>query len=252
MGIGELFVAAKAFRKIFSFAILLFVILISFYLFLHSSYFNIDKIYTTGLNQLSEEEVMTFSGLENGQNIFEVDNKLIVHTIRVHPMVKNVELIRHLPRTLEIKVIERQIWAIVPFNNEFLCIDDEGVVIDRKTNMDLSKYPLITFAKTPERINLGQTLDANGILQIKNVWNVLNKSTRESISDFHYNDKQELIIYTANGTEIRFGNDERIEEKTNFIHDILKIEKEFIQNGTEVLEYIDLRFKGQPVVKTKV
>ena len=54
---------------------------------------------------------------------------------------------------------------------------------------------------------------------------------------------RELIIYTSGGTEIKFGSEERLEEKATFIHDILKLEREFYENGTEVLEYIDLRFK---------
>lgn len=244
--------AKKAFRKIFSFAILLLVLLISLYLFAHSSFFNLEEIYTTGLVQLSEDEVLSYSRIEIGQNIFEVDNKLTIRTLEVHPMVKEVEIIRHLPRTLEIKVLEREIWALIPCGNEFLCIDDEGVVIDRRINMDLMKYPLITISNLPERVNLGQVIEPNGILLIKDVWQALNNSARESISDFHLNDKEELIIYTSYGTEIRFGNEERLEDKATFIHDILKLENEFNQNGTEVLEYIDLRFKGQPVVKTKV
>ncbi|NLB87740.1 MAG: FtsQ-type POTRA domain-containing protein [Syntrophomonadaceae bacterium] len=245
-------VIKKAFRKIFYLAILLLIALIALYLFLHSPYFNIEKIYTTGLKQLTEEEVLSYSGVTIGQNLFEVDNNLTVRTIEVHPMVKSVELVKHLPRTLEIKVLEREIWAIVPLGNEFLCIDNEGVVIDRRINIELIDYPLITISNLPERVNIGQVIQPQGIQLVNQVWKALNNSARESISDFHLNDKQELIIYTSGGTEIRFGNEERLEEKANFIHDILKLETEFNKNGTEVLEYIDLRFKGQPVVKTKV
>lgn len=243
--------ANKTFRRIFNFTLLLFVFLISIYLFLHSSYFNIDKIYTTGLKQLSEEEILDFAEIVDGQNIFEIDNKSIARTIRVHHMVKDAQLIRHLPRTLEIKVEERQIWAIIPHNKEFLCIDDEGVVIDKKTTMDLSPYPLITLSKVLDKVNLGQVIDPEGILQIRQLWEMLSKTDQDFISDFHYNDKQELIIYSSNGTEIKVGNEDRLEEKASFIQEIIKLEKEFEQEGLEVLEYVDLRFKGQPVVKTK-
>ncbi len=244
--------AKKTFRRIFSFAILIFVILTSVYLFLHSSYFNTDKVYATGLSQLSEEEVIDFSGITIGQNIFEVNKRVIAKMIQVHPMVKEAEVLRHLPRAVEIKVVERKIWAIVPYNNEFLCIDDEGIVIDRKITMDLSNYPLITFSNQPEKVNLGRAFEPEGVHLIKMVWETLDNTSKDYISDFHYNDKEELVIYTALGTEIRFGNEERLEEKTSFFKEIIKLETEFDQNGKEVLEYIDLRFKGQPVVKTKV
>ncbi len=251
MGTGEFCLTKKTFRRIFSFFIFLLITLVSVFLFLHSSFFNIDEIYTTGLNQISDEEVLTYSNLNMGQNIFSIKPKLITQTIKVHPIVKDVQIIRHLPRTLEIKVVERHTWAIVPFQNEFLCIDDEGIVIDKKTMVDFSIYPFINLANFPERINFGQALAPIGISQIKNVWDKLGDFEQESISDFYFNDKEELIIYTINGTEIRFGDMERFEEKTTFIKEVFKIEAEFKESGSDVLEYIDLRFKGQPIVKMK-
>lgn len=251
MGIGEFFVARKNFKKFFSFIILFFVLLVAVFLFLHSSFFNIDKIYAVGNKQLTEEEITKFSGVTIGQNIFAVDNSITAKMIEVHPLVKDAEVYRHLPRTIEIKVIERQIWAVVPSNNEFICIDDEGIIIDRKITMDLSIYPLITFAKQPDNVNIGQTLQPKGVQLIKTIWEILDNNSKDYISDFHYNDKDELIIYTRLGTEIRFGNEDRLEEKAGFFSDVIKIEQDFNREGKELLEYIDLRFKGQPVVKTK-
>ncbi len=251
MGTGEFCLTKNTFRKIFSFVIFILIVLLSIYLFLHSSFFNINKIYTTGNKQISEEEVLAYSGLKIGQNIFAVNNKLAIQTIRVHPMVKDVQLIRHLPRTLEIKIVERQTWAIVPFNNDFLCLDDEGIVIDKLTMVDFFSYPFINLAKLPEKVNLGQALEPKGISAIKQVWDNLDKTAQNAISDFYYNDKDQLIIYTINGTEIRFGTLDRFAEKLAFLPEVFKLETEFNQSGTDVLEYVDLRFKGQPVVKTK-
>lgn len=251
MGIGEFFVAKKRFKRFFSFIILFFVLIIAIFLFLHSSFFNIDKIYATGFNQLNEEEIINLSGITRGQNIFTVDNKITAKMMKVHHLVKEAEVSRHLPRTIEIKVVEREIWAVVPYNNEFLCIDDEGIIIDRKITMDLSNFPLITFSKQPNNANIGQILQPEGVQLIKSTWLELDNNSKDNISDFHYNDNGELMIYTKLGTEIRFGNEERLEEKINFISDIIKLEQDFERDGRELLEYIDLRYKGQPVVKTK-
>ena len=60
-----------------------------------------------------------------------------------------------------------------------------------------------------------------------------------------------MIIYTVKGTEIRFGNADRFQEKVGQISQTFAIEADFAENGMEALEYIDLRFKGQPVVKTR-
>lgn len=248
---GVFLLAKKAFHNLFKFAIFILVCLVCIYLFLHSSFFNIEKLYTTGTKQITEAEVLAYTSIKEGQNIFEVDSKLSTQTIQVHPLVKNVQIIRHLPRTLEIKIEERQIWAIIPHNEEFLCIDDEGIVIDKKSKVDFANSIFINFLKLPERVNLGQAIEPAGVALIKEVWDSLNKLNQGLISDFHYNEKKELIIYTVNGTEIRFGNNERLEEKLAFMDEVLKIEQDFIKSGEDVLEYIDLRFKGQPIVKTK-
>jgi cell division protein FtsQ len=59
-----------------------------------------------------------------------------------------------------------------------------------------------------------------------------------------------LIIYTAEGTEIRFGKKERLDEKLSVISQVFKLEQEFLEAGQDALVYVDVRYKGQPVVKT--
>jgi len=80
----------------------------------------------------------------------------------------------------------------------------------------------------------------------------MHENTRNQISEFHYeNSKKEIIIYTMQGTEIRFGNLDRIDEKTAFFEQIFTMENEIQEQGKEILVYVDMRFAGQPVVQTR-
>ncbi|MEN6327858.1 MAG: FtsQ-type POTRA domain-containing protein [Syntrophomonas sp.] len=239
--------------KIFQFAILILIFFISVFLFMHSAFFNIAKIDITGLEKVTREEVLKLSGLKTGVNIFKVDEQFVSRAMEIHPLVKHTEIIRHLPRTVELRVEERKIWALVPYQDMFLCIDDEGVCIDKINSFSFANYPVITIDKLPERINLGQAVQAEGIQKIRQVWKALSPENRKRISDFHYvSGNKEIVIFTAEGTEVKFGKSERLAEKAEFFDQIFKIEYDLQKTGVEKLEYVDLRFKGQPVVKTRV
>lgn len=239
-------------RKGFIISIFILTILVSIYLFLHSSFFNIDKITITGLNNVSASEIKALAGIKTGTNIFEINNEVCLRSIQFHPMVKRADIIRHFPRRIEIKITEREMWAVVPYNEDFLCIDDAGVCLDKVNNIDMSAYPIITLAKLPEHVMLGQAVAPEPIKMIRQVWSSLTPSSQKQISDFRYlNQKEGLVIYTVSGTEIKFGSLDRLKEKTDFFKQIFTMEKNFPVQNNEVLQYVDLRYKGQPVIKTR-
>jgi len=242
----------KSFSKIFIIALLLLLVLICIYLFLHSSFFNVTTIQVTNNHIVTRNEILAMAGISPGTNLFKIDQELTRRSVKLHPMVKEAQIIRHLPAGIEIKITERKSWAILPYNEIFLLIDDEGVCIDKLNRLPDQYVPIITMDKADQRINLGQAVNPAAIKMIRTIWQALNKDDRQNISQFHYiNQNKELLIYTLHGTEIRFGNLDRLEEKVTHFSKVLEIEADLEKEGKEVLDYVDLRFKGQPVVKTR-
>ena len=240
-------------HKIFGIFVFILLILICAYLFLHSSFFAVDKIYVSGSNNVSESEIIKISGLSPGMNIFTINEKLCNQAVAIHPLIKSSTLVRHLPRQVEIQVKERKIWALVPYQGALLCVDNEGICIDKLSHFSMVNYPVITMDKMPEHINLGQALDGSGIKLAWQIWNGLDANERKEISQFHYQNKSgEVLIYSQGRTEFRWGNAERLEEKIAFFEQMLKIERDMQAKGNNDLVYVDLRFKGQPVVKTVI
>ncbi|MDD4802026.1 MAG: FtsQ-type POTRA domain-containing protein [Syntrophomonas sp.] len=242
-------VSGKNFRVI----LLILALLVSIYLFLHGSIFNIDSIIVQGNDKVSPEEIMALSGLVPGNNIFDIDADIACIAIQAHPMVKTAEVERRIPNKLEIKITERQVWAIIPYQEVFLCIDETGICFERLNKTPIIGYPIITMDSMPEYVNLGQAVNKQATDIIRQVWLAIPESGQQKISDYHYmNNENELKIYTRNGTEIRFGNMERLDEKAKTLTQVLQIESDFIKSGKDVLEYVDMRFKGEPVVKTRI
>jgi cell division protein FtsQ len=107
--------------------------------------------------------------------------------------------------------------------------------------------------KMPARVNLGQTVNQEAIKIIKAVWKSIDAQDRSNISQFHYiNSQKSLLIYTMEGTEVRYGKLERVEEKAAKFTEALTIEASLHNEGKDQLDYVDLRFSGQPVVKTRI
>jgi cell division protein FtsQ len=236
----------------FRIGLFVFTLLLSTYLFIHSSIFNVDQIEVQGNDKVSREETMALSGLAPGINIFEMDEDLTSKAIEAHPMVRKAEVARQLPRKLVVKITERQIWAVIPYKGVFLCIDDSGVCFDKLNNTPISNYPTITMDELPEYVNLGQAINKQATDMVRQLWQSMPDSDRQKISEFHYLNKENALkIYTIGGTEIRFGDLERLEEKVNTLTQVIQIESDFKKQGKDVLEYIDMRFKGEPVVKTR-
>ncbi|HCF51269.1 MAG TPA: hypothetical protein DER60_13370 [Syntrophomonas sp.] len=233
------------------YTVFLLVSLISIFLFMHSSFFYIDQITVQGAERMGSAEVIRLSGLQTGLNIFSVNGQQISQALKVHPMVQDVKVIRHWPRHLEIQVSERQAWALIPCQGGFLCIDQEGVVIDKLNIFSPDQYCIITMDKQPEQVVLGQVIDPEAIAAIRQIWEAIPVEPRVDISDYHYvNESKEVILYTNHGTEILFGDLERLADKVQSLLQIINIEKDYEKQGKSPLSYVDLRFKGQPVVKT--
>lgn len=239
-------------RRFFRISIFLLVIFVCVYFFLHSSFFQVDKIEVTGISMVTQPEVIELAGIKTGQNLFEINEQIVSQAVMLHPMIKQAQLIRHLPRTLEIKVTEREVWAVVPLSGEFLIVDTEGICIDKVSQFPQLDYPLITLDPMPERVNLGRAVQPEGMELIRKIWEGLSVEQRDQVSDFHYRSSgAEVVFYTKSGTEVRFGSNERIEEKLALLGQVFNLEADFAKSGKDVLEYVDLRFKGQPVVKTR-
>ena len=238
--------------SIFRLMLLLFVVLLSIYLFLHSSIFKIKKIAVLGNNRVSQEEVLALAGLSPGSNLFDFDEQAVTRAVETHPLINKAEIKRHLDRTVSIQIQERQVWAVIPYQDSFLCIDSQGICFDKINSTPVNDCPIITLQNMPANIDLGQAVNSEATDMIRQVWQAIPVEERPSISEFHFiNDQSALNIYTVQGTEIRFGNLERLDEKVKTFAQILQMEKDMEKQGSDTLEYVDIRYNGEPVIKTR-
>ncbi|NLU49280.1 MAG: FtsQ-type POTRA domain-containing protein [Syntrophomonadaceae bacterium] len=237
----------KVVRKAMGISLFMFVAFLSVYFFIHSSFFDIEEVSVSGNRVVMTGEIKALSGIVPGANIFEVDTASAAAAVAAHPMVNAVQISRHLPNRMEIKLTERQPWAVIPAGTSFLVIDDCGVCIDRLSFMPGSACLIVTVDDLPPGVVPGKRVVPGAVRNIQNITSLLPRGVLAQISEFHAASNQDIFIYTLEGTEIRFGNQDRLREKVVMVREILDMERE-LEPG-EALEYVDLRYKGQPVVK---
>jgi len=234
-------------KRAMSVSLFLFLALVALYSLIHSSLFSVKEVAVTGNQVVMAGEIKALSGIIADTNIFQIDPARAEQAVRVHPLIKDVKVIRHLPNRIEINVVERKPWAVVPAGETFWIIDDCGVCIDRVESIQTLTCPVITIEGIPAKISVGRRLNPDAIGAVRDIIKNLSELQLGQISEFHCKKDNQVYIYTLRGTEIRFGHTDRLSEKVGMIDRVLEMEQEL--SPGEALAYVDLRFKGQPVAK---
>jgi len=228
----------------------LFLVAVGLYFFIHSPVFNIKYINVSGTNVLEEEYVLSLSQVRTGQNIMKIKKEEIIKRISVHPFVKDVQVKRRLPNTLEIEIIERKPVGLLVCQDGFIQVSEEGYFLSLVHDIGDYTLPVISGVSLDELPGPGQLINNAGLKVALQIIKESPASLLENIVELNIKNENHILAYTLEGIEIRLGSMDNISEK---LTDLEQIIEDFKKNGIdgEKIEYLDLRFVGPPVVKRK-
>jgi len=104
----------------------------NFFTFIFSSNFcNIKEVIIKGNDCLSEDEIFCKSGIKLGENIFKLDLKQSINSLKQEPRIKEVEIKRVIPNKIIISLTEREAAAIVHIGEEDFFSTKEGMVLSK-------------------------------------------------------------------------------------------------------------------------
>lgn len=127
-------------KKHYLLKFLIFIVLcVLFYLFLHSSVFNIKKITTESSQRFTSEQIQKMAGLKKGMNLFEFRCSTCENRLEEDPYIKEADVKRKLPSGVEVRLTERKEAAAVYNRREYLLVDSEEIVLAAK-----DKEPRVT------------------------------------------------------------------------------------------------------------
>lgn len=221
----------------------------NFFNFIFSSNFcNIKEVIIQGNDYLSEDEIFFNSGIKFGENIFKLNLKKSINSLKQEPRIKEVEIKRVIPNKIVISLTEREAAAIVHIGEEYFFSTKEGMVLSKIDRPEEGfTLPLISGLEINE-IKIGEIIDKpefrTALESINSAEVILPKRFCRveilSPDDFMICNKDDTLKVRVNRSEV-------IINKENLLREALeKIEREKL-----LVEYIDIRFKDSLVIKLK-
>ncbi|MBQ6438953.1 MAG: FtsQ-type POTRA domain-containing protein [Mogibacterium sp.] len=101
----------------------------------NSGLFTIDAIVVQGNSHYTAEEIINMSHASPGRNIiYKANIKETKEFLENNPYIKHAEVRRRLPSTLVIKVTERQERLAFKYDDDYLVMDEDGILLKKTRN----------------------------------------------------------------------------------------------------------------------
>jgi cell division septal protein FtsQ len=214
----------------------------------NSTVFNLKDIEFQGLQTVDAAVLQDLSGIVLGMNSLKISKKEVADRIKANPFIKEARVQLILPAKLLIVVQERQPLAQVVLDGRILVVGRDGVCLQQNVEKN-PHLPLITNTLFDVAGNPGDQLSSEGLTAALSLIDQLDPYFLESIKEFRAPSSWELTLITHQGVQVKFGPPENLERKLGFYETILL--KNNSQYNEDTLEYVDLRYETQPVVKKK-
>ncbi|MGM0471319.1 MAG: cell division protein FtsQ/DivIB [Bacillota bacterium] len=230
-------------RKEYVILTLILVMIVATLTFINSNLFSISQIVVTGNNILSDQQVITLSGLHQKENIFQVNFSDISAKLLDQHQIEGVVLKRKLPATVKITINERQPLLVVAQEGNYLLVGQDGWVLSELEQLTDVNYPLLEVSD--ELSVVEHQLKLTDELQI--VLNYLTAIKREfltAVEQVKVTDNQEVRLQLKQG-RVKLGQPVEIDYKMKIFNRIY----DELGSDRERLNYINLKFYNNPVVQ---
>ncbi|MCG8539749.1 MAG: FtsQ-type POTRA domain-containing protein [Clostridia bacterium] len=107
-----------------------------FIILFETNYFEIGNIIVDNNIELSKEEIISYSGINTGDNIFKIKLSEVRERIIDIPFVKDAVIKRKLPNKLLINIVERKKIAAISYMGLYFFVDNEGIILYTSHDID--------------------------------------------------------------------------------------------------------------------
>ena len=211
----------------------------------------IKQIKIDGNRIVGENEILQLTQVQMNTLLYKVDLTSIQRNVESHHYIKDAIVERNLPNSLSIHIVERIPITIVN-RPETMYLDEEGVVLPRSISHRLFDLPMISGISESEPLTLGSTVKQPDVLEalhLLSTMKIVNRPMYHNISEVQVRNGGDIVLYsTEGGVPIIFGRDEmpgKLVRLETFWNTVVRT------RGTQLLQYIDLRYQDQVVASWK-
>jgi cell division protein FtsQ len=209
----------------------------------------VKRVTVEGNRIVETAEIMQLIKVPKNSQLQQVDLMAVRRDILSHHFIKEAVVERDLPATLRVTIQERIPLAIIN-SAQILYLDEDGVVLPHSISKHLFDLPVLTGLPNDASLTPGATLknpDIQEALQILASSKLASKELYHLISEVRLRNGGDIVLYAAEwGVPIIFGHGD-------IANKLVRLEAFWDQvvseRGPETLQYVDLRFEDQVVVR---
>jgi cell division protein FtsQ len=212
----------------------------------------IERIVVQGNDHLSTGEVLAVLGGMRGQNLIWCDLNSWRRRLLASPWVRDADLRRSLPSTVEVVVSERRPIGIGRIAGQLYLVDERGAIIDefgpQYTEFDLPIIDGLTASNDDGTITdrVRADLAARVIAALQAKPDIARRLSQVDVQDSH----NASVILSGDAAALRLGDQQFLSRLQSYL-ELAPALRERVAD----IDYVDLRFDGriyvQPAAKTK-
>ena len=211
--------------------VLIIVLFITVCILLASSeIFNIKKVSVQGLDKLSDKEIVSYSNIVIGENIFKTNLAKAEYEIEKNPYVKTVEVKRKLPNTILVDIEERKISYMLQVAESYIYIDAQGYILE--ISKEKKEVPvLIGIVTDLSNIQTGDRLVKEDLLKFDKVNEIVETCKSYEIYSFlnriDISNVSNYILYLeSENKSVHLGNADNLNTRMLWLKSIIEQTKD--------------------------
>ena len=190
------------------------LVIVTIILVFSSKLFFINNIEVVGNSKLTENEVISISGVVKDVNIFSLNKLKAKRNLLENSYIEDVTITRELPNTIRIEVNEKVPRYMIQFANSYIYINNQGYMLEISTEpLELPILLGITTdlnkVKPGDRLNMDDLNKFNKMIQIMDIaksFEMVELITKIDITDTKnytiHLEKEGKIVYLGYATDL--------------------------------------------------
>ncbi|KPJ69090.1 hypothetical protein AMJ44_04735 [candidate division WOR-1 bacterium DG_54_3] len=238
------------FRLLLSLLILVAIIVAGYYI-LSLPIWGIKEVIVNGTKMLSDREIRTLAAIPISENLFFTKFDRTKSNLSKIPAIASFKIYRIPPATVLISIKERKPIATLVFSERSIIIDREGYILNRNPNLtfnipNMADLPIVTGMDEKE-ILMADKIDERAALVISDIILKLSRFLESGRMQLELGGLENVSFLLDDLLRVRVGDAEEIKRKMEVFDALLPV----IAGRWAQVEYVDVRFPDNPVIKYK-
>jgi cell division protein FtsQ len=189
------------------------LLVLGLYGFLHSPFFTVESIQANG-SSYAVETLAELAGIEKGTSLFRLDVDMAMRRLEQEPIISRAIVRRHLPDTVYIEVQERTPIAMVPSGSGFWGVAVDGTVLGR---IDVGGISLPIISGVDSQTLVVGSSNVSELVMASSIIEGLPRAVRNSISEVNVRNRDGLKVISRNLVEFQLGGPGNLAQKLEVV-----------------------------------